>query len=108
MNSNPESTERRSRERKLLTAPIRVRFRLDMEGEISDISSDGMAIRFSPGGQPQLMSGNNLTVHLDMNGKTVSLDGVIRQVSETDGDITVGLNYDRALLAVISSRMDQK
>lgn len=94
------NNNRRSRERKNLTTPIRARFKLEFEGEITNISPEGLAVSFSVNDQSTLSKGRPMTLHLDMNGRMVSLEGHIRQVSEKQQTITVGVAYDRAHLAV--------
>ncbi|HPQ39154.1 MAG TPA: PilZ domain-containing protein [bacterium] len=103
MGNDTDQINRRSRERKNLSTPIRAKFRLEFEGSITNISPDGLALSFSTADQMALSKGHPITLHLDMNGQMVSLEGQIQQVNETEKKITVGLKYDRDHLAVFRS-----
>lgn len=104
MGNTVERKNRRSQKRKNLSAPIKARFRMEIEGEISNISSEGVALTFKPLDQEALASGGTLSLHLDMNNRLVTLDGSIRQCTETNGIITVGLRYDRSQLAIFNMK----
>ena len=104
MNHCPDSGDRRSKSRKVLSSPIKAKFRLEIDAEVSDISEDGLAIRFSTIEQGDLAAGKKLILHLDMNGKMVSLEGEVKQISRDDQSVTVGVKYNRDQLAVFSSR----
>ncbi len=87
--------ERREIERKQLTKPISVTFSIEHEGEITDITSEGIGIKFHPLGTEALNVGRRVRLHLNMNDRIVSLHGEIRRISEKFGHIILGLAYDR-------------
>ena len=78
-----------------LTAPITVTFQLEHQGELINISKEGLALKFNPAGSGTLTLGKKLRVNLDMNGRIVSLQGEIKRLSEEDGQMILGLEYDR-------------
>jgi hypothetical protein len=100
MEREKEIPERRSFKREPISTPIKVRFKLEYEGEIIDISRDGLGLKYHPLGTHALNVGKPLNVQIDMNGKIVSLHGSIRQVSEKFGYIVLGLQYDRNEIAL--------
>ena len=61
-----------------------------------------LAIRFHPIGTSSLNVGSNLRVHLDMNGRIVSLQGEIRRISEKFGHLILGLEYDPNEIALFN------
>lgn len=94
--------ERRSNERKHLTTPVRAKFSLEIDGAIADISPDGMTILFHPLENSRLHLNRTIPVHLEMNGRLVSVDAQIQQITEDGGQIRLGVRYDRSHLAVFS------
>ncbi len=101
----PEGTsieERREIERKQLTKPISVTFSIEHEGEITDITSEGIGIKFHPLGTEALNVGRRIRLHLNMSDRIVSLQGEIRRISEKFGHIILGLSYDRDEVATFN------
>ncbi|MBN1551551.1 PilZ domain-containing protein [bacterium] len=94
------SPERRLRERTSFTTPIRVNFKLEYEGEIVDISKEGLAIKFHPIGTKSLNVGNHLRIQVDMQDRIVSLQGEIKRISEKFGHLILGMEYDRDDIAL--------
>jgi len=102
MNTNKKNSDRRKKDRKVLTTPLKARFQLEIESEITDISQNGMALKFNTVKNSNLTVHNNMKLHLEMNGKLVSMEADLVQISEKDGNITLGVKYDRSQLAVFS------
>ena len=94
--------ERRSNERKHLTTPVKAKFSLEIDGAIADISPDGMTIMFHPLENSRPHLNRTIPVHLEMNGRLVSIDAHIKQITEDGGKIRLGIRYDRSHLAVFS------
>ncbi|MBN1879282.1 PilZ domain-containing protein [bacterium] len=102
-NGKDRSDERRSKERKQLTTPVRARFTLDIDAEIADISPEGMTILFHPLETSRLHLNRTIPVHLEMNGQLVSVDALIQQITENGQQIRLGVKYDRSQIAVFRS-----
>lgn len=101
----PEGTtveERREIDRKRLTTPISVTFSIEHEGEITDITSEGIGIKFHPLGTESLNVGRKIRVHLNMSDRIVSVHGEIRRINEKFGHVILGLAYDRDEVATFN------
>ena len=94
-----QQIDRRDRERKHLTSGIKATFNLEFQGEILDISPDGISFKFHPIGSHSLNIGTNLRIHLDMNDQIISLHGEVRRVSEKFGHLVIGLKYNKDEIA---------
>jgi hypothetical protein len=99
--------ERRNIERKDLSTPIKASFSLEFEGEILDISKDGIAFKFHPLKTASLDAGKSLRIHLNMNDRIVSLQGEIRRITEKFGFLTVGLKYNRDEIALFNFKSQE-
>jgi hypothetical protein len=96
------TSDRRILGRKEIGSPIKVKFSLEYEGELVDISKKGIGVKFHPLKTSSLDVGTNLRVHIDMHDRLISVQGEIRRISEKFGFIVVGLQYDRDEIATFS------
>ncbi|MBN1356615.1 PilZ domain-containing protein [bacterium] len=87
--------ERRVIDRQDLSKPIRVKFMLEHRGELVNISREGAAVRFDPREALSSLKDGKLRIDMDMNGRLVSLEGVIKHIADEDGQLVLGLEYDR-------------
>ena len=93
--------DRRNIDRKGINARIKVTFSLEYEGELIDISPEGVGLKFHPLKTTSLDVGNQLRIQMNMNGRIVSLQGEVRRLTEKFGQIVVGLKYNRDDIATI-------
>jgi hypothetical protein len=98
--SQGKTTDRRTTVRKKLSAPVHAKFNLEIEALVTEISPDGMTIVFNPVKDGLKRVTGSIPVHLEMNGNLVSVDAVIRQISEDPEHIRLGISYDRSQIAV--------
>jgi hypothetical protein len=99
-----EVGDRRELDRKQLTKPIKVKFGIEYEGEVVDISKEGIGIKFHPINSDALNIGNKLRVHIDMNGRVASIQGEIRRISEKFGHLILGIEYNRDEIALFEEK----
>ncbi len=100
-------SDRRGPERKDLAKSIKARFTVEYEGDVVNISPDGIAIRFHPLQSESLKMDNSVQVHMKMNGRIVSVRGIVRQLDEKHGFITIGMKYDRDEIALFDLNGDE-
>ncbi len=100
MSDNTGSHDRREKERKNLTTPLRAKFTLDIDGDISDISPEGMTIMFHPLEISRLHVNRTIPMHVEMNGCLISIDAHVQHITEESGQIRIGIKYDRDQIAV--------
>jgi PilZ domain len=99
---NAQVADRRDIQRIDLSAPLKVTFQMEHSGELMNISKDGLAIRFPPVESIEINTGKKLRLHVDMNGRVVSIHGEVKRITEKDGDIVLGLEYDRNEIALFN------
>lgn len=92
--------DRRVIDRQDLVVPIKANFSIEFEGEVLNISPNGIAIKFYPLNSDDIVPGKALRIHLDMGQKIASVQGNIRQVSQGKEHFVVGLTYNREDVAL--------
>ena len=87
--------DRRSKDRKSITSPIKAKFSITYEADVLDVSSDGISIKFHPLQTNDFNAGKKISMDLDMNGRLVNIEGEIRRLDEKFGHFVLGIKYDR-------------
>lgn len=87
------SVDQRISERLPVASGTEVLFPLICKGEVMDISSEGISIRFNPTDSPKMESGQEIPLTLELNGKVIKIPAQVRRIESRFGVFVLGMQF---------------
>ncbi|MCD4655048.1 PilZ domain-containing protein [bacterium] len=88
------SVDQRISERLPVESGTEVMFPLVCKGEIVDISREGISIRFKPNDSPNLISGMEIPLTLELNDQMIKIPCQVCRIENRFGVFVIGMQFD--------------